>query len=440
MRKMPDIRKRIIHIDEKKLLLIIFAAAVLLRIGGNVAREEVFFHRPFLYFGNAHINKMRCDEVWYDSAARAFLNGKGVLSLDTDVISVKQLRLWIDIKKIDDRYYMHKHISPAYPLFLAFCYRMGGINTLSVFIPQLILGSLTCVLLYLLAKEIFSVRVAVLAGFAMAFYPDLVFFTNFVRVETLFIFFMILGFLLLLRGNSRGSVFLIYLSAVIFGLVSLTRATFIFFIPVLLIWQIFFAEKNKKICLKNSLLFFVIIFLVLAPWCTRNFLVFNKFTFITDEANDVLLLRPDLKENAISEFYYKSYDSFIVRTVLFIRDHLAEYAAASFKRFLVFWAPYTSVMRPLAKVYKTITWLVIFPLAFWGMVRSWKNNKGSGLLMMFVMYHCLLHAASFVDSGLTYRYPIQPFLCIFASYGFWAIYEKVKGEHENFIHNSVSKR
>lgn len=403
-----------------------FLTAAVLRVGLNIIKERAFFHRPFLY---ADDKIMTSDEIWYDRAARAFLRGKGILSMDRGSVDSEKFPDFFETKPIDEMYYAHMSIPPLYPLFLAVCYYIGGINTLAYFIPQLFLGCLTCLLIYFLAKELFNEKTAIIAGFIITFLPDLIFWTNFIRTETLFIFLIVLGFLLIIKGNIKGNIFLIYISAVVFGLACLTRITFIPFLPFLFFWQIYFFKIGNKRKPGVSIIMILLIFMVLLPWCMRNYIVFGKFTPFTTEANTVLVAKEIAKgetDYPETERYCFLYDSVILRVGVYIKDHFKEYFLDSLKRFIVFWSPITAKMKPIAKIYKGLTWIIIFPLAFWGMIVSRKEWKEGGIIVVFILFYALLHAASFVDCGLVYRYPIQPFLCIFTAYGFWHIYKKIR--------------
>ena len=118
--------------------------------------------------------------------------------------------------------------------------------------------------------------------------------------------------------------------------------------------------------------------------------------------------------------------SLISKLVLFIKNNPREYGYFFIKHLIRFWSPLTAPMMTGAKLYKSLTWVLIFPLAFWGMFISRRFWNKAGLLIAFIFCYSLLHAASYVDTGLVYRYPIQPFLCIFAAYGLWRIYHRVK--------------
>lgn len=419
------------------ILLIIFIVAITLRIGLNVARQELFFHTPFLSVLSVDQTDDRTasDAVWYIYAAKGFLNGKGVVSMEKKVVPLlwggetnKPFAGYIDLKVIDENCYVHKTVPPLYPLFLALCFFIGGFNTLAYFIPQLILSSLTCILIYLIAEEVFDRMVALFAGFTVAFYPDLIFWTSFARTETLFIFLLVLGFLLLIKGNSRKNLFLLYISAVILGFASLTRITLIPFLPFLLIWQAFFFSKNKKESLKVVLFMALIITVVLLPWAIRNHILFGEFTVFSEESGILIgsIENGEQYKNIEINKGYASYEPLMLKIIVFIKDNVKVYLASCWHRFIIYWSPFTYVMRPLAKFYKGLSWLVIFPAAFWGIIISRKKwRRGVQLIIIFIFYYALLHAMSFVDLGLVYRYPIQPFLCIFAGYTFCEIYRSI---------------
>lgn len=435
-----DNEQKKVRLKTNIILLIIFLVAMVLRVGLNVAREEIFFHTPFLLSEDQLLkgslqtdDRISCDSLWYIYAAKGFLNGKGVLSMENKVVPLpdtnKPVSGYLDLKKIDDEHYAHKAVPPLYSLFLALCFFIGGFNTLAYFIPQLILSSLTCLLIFLIADEVFNKTVALFAGFAVAFYPDLIFWTSFARTETLFIFLFVLGFLLVIKGSSRQNLILIYISAVVFGLACLTRVTFTPFLPILFLWLARSFSKNKKEGFRVTLLFGLIIFMVLLPWIVRNYVLFKEFTIFSDESG-ILIGSIENKEqykNIVINKGYNSYASLILKIPVFIKDNFKVYLASCWRRFAIFWSPFTYVMRPWAKLYKGLSWLAIFPAAFWGMIISRKKwSRGVQLIIIFIFYHALLHTASFVDLGLVYRYPIQPFLCIFAGYTFCEIYKKMR--------------
>ncbi len=413
-------------------LLLLFFVALTLRFSLNIARQELLFHKPFFSPIDHSDDRTASDAVWYITAAKAFLNGKGILSMDRRVVSWDPQNYFYNSgawKQIDDNYFAHKFVPPLYPLFLAFCFYIGGFHLFAYFIPQIILSSLTCVFIYLISEEIFNKTAAFFAGLSMAFYPDLIFWASFARTETLFMFFLAFGFLLLLKGNSQKNLFLIYSSAIIFGLAFLTRVTLTIFLPILILWQAFSFSNDRKESLKVAILMALIISIIILPWGIRNYTVFGKFTVLSDESGlltDSIENGERFKDVLINKGY-TAYDGTVLKTFVFIKDNPKLFLTSCGPRFLTFWSPFTDAMKPLAKLYKGITWLIIIPAAFWGMIitqKKWK--KGTEIIVIFIFCHASLHILSFVDFGLVYRYPIQPFLCIFAGYTFYQIFKHLK--------------
>jgi len=372
-----------------KILFIIFIVAMVLRIGLNVAREELFFQRSFLVSGDQFLkhpptdDRTSSDSLWYIYAAKGFLENKGVVSskkffMPENLNSIEKAHFgFMNIKKIDEEHYTHKGFPPLYPLFLAFCFAIGGFNTLAFFVPQIILSSFTCILIYLISEEIFNKQIALIAGFAVAFHPDSIFWSSFARTETLFIFLFVLGFFLLIKGNLRKNVRLIYISAAAFGLACLTRITFTPFVPILFFWQVYAFSKNRKKSFKVAIIMGLIIFAVLLPWGIRNYVLFGEFNILTEEAG-ILVGTIENKEqyNDVElNKEYRSHESLFLRIPVFIKDNIETYLASCWRRFLRFWSPFTHVMKPWAKVYKGITWFIIFPASFWGMIASRKKWK-----------------------------------------------------------------
>jgi 4-amino-4-deoxy-L-arabinose transferase-like glycosyltransferase len=403
----------------------ILFSALFLRFALNVVRQKVFYQKPFIYSNEKFYGTLKNDENWYGRTAKAFLEGKGICVLDLKWWGVNSdgsftllNRVDMVFKKIDGDYYAHKFIPPLYPLFLSAVFFIFGVNTLAYFIPQILMSSITCVLIYRIAKIIFNEEVALISGFIVAFYPDMIFWPYFLRTETLFIFLFTAGFWLLLLGNCRNNLLTLCISAVFFGFACLTRVTFMPFLPVLIAWEYFYFSKDRITNVLACLLIGTVIMLMLLPWSLRNEKVFNNFTPLTDEITSAVLYKTD------TAYYMHSGSSVSSRIAMFVKNETKLYIIASFKRFAYFWSAVTYSMKPETKAYKAATWILVFPLAFWGLFSSRKNCRKSGLFALFILYYAVLHAASFVDVLLVYRYPIQNFLSMFAAYGLFDGFNK----------------
>src|SRR5688572_25224816 len=89
---------------------------------------------------------------------------------------------------------------PLYPYFLALLYKISGNSIAFAVFVQHVIGSFTAGLIYLIARDLFSRRVALVAGLTTALYWVLVYMEGDLLLETTFIFLNTLAMYLLLRG------------------------------------------------------------------------------------------------------------------------------------------------------------------------------------------------------------------------------------------------
>lgn len=125
-----------------------------------------------------------------------------------------------------------------YPLFVSLVYLVAGIDFGAVRIAQGILGTLSLLLLYLIAVQICNRRVALISILIGAFYVPFVLSEGRVLTETLAITVFLLTVWLLVLSLQRGSWWLILLAGISTALMVITRTFFqyiyIFYFPLLL--------------------------------------------------------------------------------------------------------------------------------------------------------------------------------------------------------------
>lgn len=416
--------------NQIKLLIVIFLLAIFCRVVGPLVKHpfysyKYFVSKAFILTGNNLIKYSTSDEWVYNLTAKSIISGHGFAINLKEMFGGKIKKGGIAYIEGNDGYFTHKIVPPVYPIFLAAFYFIFGINTFSFFLPQILLGSITCILMYFIAKEIFNEAVATITGLMVIIYPDLVFWTYMVRVETLFIFLIALVFWLLLRKDlNRNNIYAVIIGIII-GFACLTRIIFVFFVPIIIVWKYLNWEGNKKGALLWLLALFLSCSLILFPWAIRNYWVFNSFTIITDEAGTAFVDYPghqisptDSSVNYVGKSYLQLY-------INFIWNNSSEFASKCFYRLILYLSPFTQLNDGVAKIYKGLTWVFVFPAAFWGIfVAAKKYWARSGLLILYIFYYILFHSLTFVDTGLVYRYPILPFLCIFAAYAYGHIYDK----------------
>lgn len=126
--------------------------------------------------------------------------------------------------------------APLYPYFLALVYSLTNGSFLLARIVQAFLGSLTAILTYLIAQSVTGKRtVALIAGIGAALYGMLVYYDGELLVETLFIplFLTAVYFYSISRKSHRSTGLLT--SGLFLGLATITRATALVIIPVIVL-------------------------------------------------------------------------------------------------------------------------------------------------------------------------------------------------------------
>ena len=418
---------KIFNKSEAKIVLIIFVMAVIFRILVPLVNETIYSKKSFIAFGKNFNQKYLNDDIWYSFSAKSIMEGHGL------AINPKEIRdnLGYEINKTEKYpdmfinngkdYYRHKAIPPIYPIFIAILYKLFGINTLAFYVPQILIGAFSCVLLFYIAKEVFNQKVAAGAGLFMAFYPELANWTYHIRVETLFIFLILLIFYLLSAGKSTEGSWSAILFGIILALTCLTRLTFLFFVPILFVWKYITAEGDKNNAIKWIAVVSLTFGACLLPWAIRNYIVFHNFTVLTEEAGTIFMDYPKSKEYSSVMSFSLAKESYAKIYLSYILHNPIEFVASSLNRILLFLGPITIHMDHLAKIFKGTVWLLVFPVAYGGIIYSIiKGNKKTYLLILFIVYYILFHGLTFVDDGLVYRYPILPFICIFSAYGYFA--------------------
>lgn len=156
---------------------------------------------------------------------------------------------------------------PLFSAMIAALWQAEGEPILAVLIVNVILGSLTVCLTYLVARDKFDRRTSLIAAGMLVLGPMTCLFTVTVLTETLFTFLVVLAIFLWGRGVFVGA-------GVAFGLGALTRPAILPFlaaIPVLSILPIF-----RRVW-RGGITLFVVALAVASFWIIRNALVFERF-------------------------------------------------------------------------------------------------------------------------------------------------------------------
>jgi len=173
---------------------------------------------------------------------------------------------------------------PGYYYFLAGIYAIAGHSYVAVRVTQAFLDTLTCLLIYLLGKEIFGEAAGWLAAALAAVYPPLIFYIGVLLTESVTTFLLAGAAWLLLRCTRTGQRPLcVILAGLLLGLAIITRSVLLITVPFVLFWLLFVAERwpGWNMAMRYGLALLVPIVLVIAPITIRNYQIHRQFILIS---------------------------------------------------------------------------------------------------------------------------------------------------------------
>ncbi|MBN2326232.1 MAG: hypothetical protein JXR73_03690 [Candidatus Omnitrophica bacterium] len=219
--------------------------------------------------------------------------------------------------------------APLYPLFLAACLRMPpGNPLLSIRLAQSVLGSISAVLVYLIARRLMqplldqeSVRwlhsyrelTSFLIGLLYGFMTYPIFFCSVFMTETFFITLFLVWVLWSLYLDRTSSIWRLSGFSFWLGLLALTRPIALFFLPVL-IWKIAACAPPKR-GLRKRWLPFLAWAAPIFPWTLRNILIFHSFVLISTNSGVNLFIG----NNPTFNYYESGYKEVVRRE--YIQKH-----------------------------------------------------------------------------------------------------------------------
>lgn len=180
-------------------ILLIFAVAIGIRFANLVLIDDnPYFHNPVM------------DEFYHDAWAEEIAQGN-----------------------LFDRAPFYR--APAYPVLLGIQYSIFGKDLFTARFINSIIGSLNCILVYLLAGILFGRKTAILAGITACFYGMLIYFDASLLSVPLEIFLVLSGVIILLIAIDTERIYIWFACGIIFALGVITRPTVVVFLPVVLL-------------------------------------------------------------------------------------------------------------------------------------------------------------------------------------------------------------
>ncbi len=344
--------------------------------------------------------------------------------------------------------------APLYPYFLALVYSIAGRNLMLVRLIQIGLGSLSCVLVTIAGKTLFSRRVGLVAGVLLAVYPTAVFTDCLIQKEVLALLLMAVLVVVLSRGWNTGGAKTGWWTGVVLGCLALVRENaLVIIITVMLVYGLsHFRERKKAITWIVSCILGA--GLILLPVGARNWMVAKEFVLITansgfnfyignhkhadgsyspvikghgdwqDERQDADRIAErsagrKLSSSEVSMYWYE-------KTLTDIREDIPAWIRLLVKKWFLVWNSVeisdSESQYVAADGSKLLSFLMIFlhfgvlgPLAVFGAALTWGQWKRLGIYPVIVVSYMASITLFFVFAR--FRYPVIAILMPFAAAG-----------------------
>jgi tetratricopeptide (TPR) repeat protein len=363
--------------------------------------------------------------------------------------------------------------APLYPYFLGTLYALFGESFYFPRLIQIIIGSLSCVLIFLLGKKLFNRTTGIIASVVACLYAPMIYFDAELLIPVLIIFLDLTLILLLLRAEAKLKKRWWLLAGMALGLSAAARPNVLIFLPFVLLWIcISFWNRAKNRVIPSTLFFLLGTLLIISPVTIRNWVMEKDFVLISSQGginfyigNSLISdgktaiaprmssplehykdnvwitsvrlaeesLGKKLKPSEISNFWYE-------QGFQFIKTYPLKFLQLLGKKFYYFWNAYeiesnqdlyfysrwSSVMRLLVWDHLLrFPFGIICPLAILGMALNFRHWKKYFLLHAFILSYMFSVVSFFVT--FRFRIPVVPFLIIFASCSIYWLVEKTRG-------------
>ncbi|MFH1504672.1 MAG: tetratricopeptide repeat protein, partial [Candidatus Omnitrophota bacterium] len=358
---------------------------------------------------------------------------------------------------------------PLYAYFLGVLFVVFKNSIIAAILVQLILSAFNCVLIFFIAKRLFNIKIAVIAGIISCVYAPFLFNDTLITSSILITFLNCLAIYLLLSFENKKSLSCIIFCGITLGLAALARATVLMFLPFIALW-IIFAFKELRI---TKRFFFCAIltlsvFIVIIPITIRNYLITGEKVLITSygginfyignnpsadgrfsppkgmRADSEGLLEDSRKiaEKILGkELTLTQASNFWVQnTKELITENPFNFLRALTKKFCYFWSVYEipdvldfyfiKKYVPMLRL-PLFSFMIIGPLGLLGLVLSLNKSRKAIIIYFFLVSYIGAIMMFFINSR--YRLTVTPIMIIFSAFALDKIFTSLKSKKYNLL-------
>lgn len=298
-----------------------------------------------------------------------------------------------------------------------------------------IVSALTCIPIFLIARRIFSEKVAAGSAWAWALLPNVMFWcTRWVWETSLSTLLLATIFWLTLTLEDRDGVKPWLWFGLLWGIAALNSTVLLAFLPASGLWAWYRRAKRGKPSLAGVALASVVFIACVTPWTARNYRTFGKLIFMRDNFGAELRLgNGNGADGTWMQYLHPTQDVYAMRqfvamgelpyiemrkqqALAYIRADYGRFAVLCIKRFIYYWAgsPRAGQNWWLDQS-KNSLYLASSVLMFWGLSRALRQRKpGAWLLFWLILLYPAIYYVVF--PAPRYRVPIEPEIAILAVY------------------------
>jgi len=345
--------------------------------------------------------------------------------------------------------------APLYPYFLGVLQFILGRDLWSIRVVQIVLGAVSCILLYWVGRSIFSRGAGVAAGLILSLYAPALFFDTLIQKSVLDLFLTTL--LLFLLSSAQWKPHTLHWAAIgaVLGLLGLSRENVLVWVFVIAVWiWIYFSTHPPRMRVAWAGVFLAGCLLVLLPVGLRNLTVGGEFVLTTSQlgpnffignnpdANGTYLpLRSgrgdpqferqdaaELAEQAVGRPLSPREVSryWLSRSWDYIGSRPSDWFWLMGKKWLIVWNVRELEDADDFYLYQRWSWLlawlgsishfgVLAPLAAIGVLLTWREWRQLWLLHALALTFAVSVALFYIFGR--YRFPMVPLLALFAGAG-----------------------
>jgi len=354
---------------------------------------------------------------------------------------------------------------PGYPFFLSGIYTVFGTGYMAPRVVQMLLGLLSVVLVFVLARRLFDDATGLAAAGLMAAYWSFIYFEGDLLEPVLSVPLIVAFVLVLLRWRDRPSPLVIAVAGLLLGLLALVRPNALVLLPVAGAWIYWVGRSAAPHAhtMRAIVLLFVGTAAVVLPVTVRNYRVSGDFVLISSNAGINLLIGNSARADGEvrgtipgigaldTSFDYPGIVQRVeqlegkpmshaevgryltARAVSEMKDDPGRTVHLIGRKTLLFWGPdevadnkVLALDRAHSAVLRWIplSFAIILSLGIMGLALAWKGAPGtrerrdgmSGVWLIVAVV--VIWFASHLPIAVTarYRVPVIPFLIVFAAF------------------------